>query len=154
MKTLLVYYSWTGNTRKLAQKITSKLKCDVEEIYEKNKRAGKIGFMLGGFQAVFGMKTDIEKPKKDPADYDLILIGGPVWAGRITPALRSYLAQTKNIKDYAYFCSKGGGEHDKAVGIVTELIGKKPKAVLAVKKSEVANADVSGFLEKLMPKSP
>jgi flavodoxin len=154
MKTLLVYYSWTGNTRKLAQKITSKLKCDVEEINEKKKRKGKIGFMLGGFQAVFGMKTKIDKPKKDPSKYDLVLLGSPVWSGRITPALRSYISETNGISNYAFFCSKGGGEHGKAIDIVAKLVGKKPKASLAVKKSDIAKADVSPFLKKLMAKSP
>jgi flavodoxin len=154
MKTLLVYYSWTGNTRKLAQKITSKLKCDVEEIYEKHKRKGKLDYMVGGFQAMVGMKSGIEKPKKNPSDYDLVLLGGPVWAGRIAPALRAYLSQSKVIGNYAFFMSKGGGEHGKAVEGVETLTGKKPIAILAVKESELSEADISGFLQSLKAKSP
>ena len=153
MRILLVYYSWTGNTRKLAQRITSRLKCDVEEIYEKEKRKGKMNYLVGGFQALFGMKSRIEKPKRNPSDYDLVLLGGPVWNGRITPAVRSYLSDVK-INDYACFFSTGRGGHEKSARMVAEIVGKKPKAILAVESNEIGNADISGFMERLKAKSP
>ena len=154
MKILLVYYSWTGNTRKLAQKITSKLKCDVEEIYEAGRRRGKLGFMIGGFQASLGMKSKIEKPKKSPADYDFVIIGGPVWADRISPAMRSYLSQCGKIGEYAIFMTKGGGDHTKALKNVEEIIGRGPASSLVVKEKDIAGADIRGFLDKIMAKSP
>jgi flavodoxin len=154
MKTLLVYYSWTGNTRKLAQKITSKLKCDVEEIYETKKRRGKLNYMIGGFQAVLGMKSSIEKPRKKPSEYDLVIIGTPVWAGRITPALRAYLSKAGTVPRYGLFMTKGGGDHSNAIKNMTGLAGGSPDAVLVVKESELPGADISGFLEKLKAKSP
>ncbi len=153
MKTLLVYYSWTGNTRKLAQKITSKLKCDVEEIYEKEKRKGKLNYVMGGFEALLGTKSRIEEPKRNPADYEMVLLGGPIWAGRITPALRAYLSKVK-INRYGLFLSMGGQDCSEAVKNVEEIIGKKPVSVLAVRQSEMANADIKPFLGKLKAKSP
>lgn len=153
MKTLLVYYSWTGNTRKLAQKITSKLKCDVEEIYEKGKRKGKLNYVIGGFEAMFGMKSRIEKPKRNPSEYDMVLLGGPVWAGRITPALRSYLSEVE-IKRYGLFLSMGGKDCSEAVKAVQKITGKKPVSVLAVRQSEMAGVDIKPFLAQLKAKSP
>lgn len=154
MKTLLVYYSWTGNTRKLAQKITSKLKCDVEEIYEKGKRKGKLNYMVGGFQAMLGMKSRIEKPKRNPSDYDLVLVGGPVWAGRITPAIRAYLSEAGEVKQYALFFSMGGEDFSEAVKNTAKIFGKEPIATLAVKESQMSKTDISPFLEKLKARGP
>ena len=154
MKILLVYYSWSGNTRKLAQKITSKVKCDVEEIYETGKRDKRWVFLTGGFEALFGGKSRIEKPKRNPSDYDFVLLGGPVWAGRISPAMRSYLFQCGKVGDYAVFMTEKGDDPSKALKDLKEMVGKEPAASLIVREKDIAGADIQGFLGKIMVKSP
>jgi flavodoxin len=47
-KILAVYCSRTGTTRKIANEISSKLDCDVEEIIDLKTRAGPIGYMAAG----------------------------------------------------------------------------------------------------------
>jgi multimeric flavodoxin WrbA len=31
--------------------------------------------------------------KKNPAGYDLVIFGSPIWAGNIAPAIRTYINQ-------------------------------------------------------------
>jgi flavodoxin len=95
MKSLVVYYSRSGNTRFVAEKISQKIGGDIEEIIDKKRRKGPLGFVIGGFDATRGRKTDIAEMKKSPRDYDLIVVGTPMWNKRITPAVRTYLEDNK-----------------------------------------------------------
>ena len=49
MKSLVVYYSRTGNTRFAAEKIAKNLNADLCEILDKKNRKGKFVFLTGGY---------------------------------------------------------------------------------------------------------
>lgn len=49
---LVVYYSRTGATRKVAEYITKQLGADMEEIIDMKKRSGIWGFLIGGRDAL------------------------------------------------------------------------------------------------------
>jgi flavodoxin len=91
MKTLVIYYTRTGNTRFLAETIAAELGADIEEVIDMKNRQGKLSFMSAGRDALQGKETEIAQTKRAPTDYDLIIIGQPVWAGSPTPAIRTYL---------------------------------------------------------------
>ena len=59
MKTLIVYYSRTGLTKKIATHISETLKADIDEIIDTKKRSGAIGYMSGGRDAMKGSLTNI-----------------------------------------------------------------------------------------------
>jgi hypothetical protein len=63
----------------------------MEEIIDQKNRSGPIGWLTAGKDARKGSETLIAPIKKNPANYDLIVIGTPNWASRITPAIRTYL---------------------------------------------------------------
>ena len=48
MKTIVVYYSRTGNTRKVAEELADTLKCDIEQIIDTQKRSDVLGFLRSG----------------------------------------------------------------------------------------------------------
>ena len=91
MKSLVVYYSRTGNAKFVAETIASELGSDIEEIVDLKKRAGKLGWLSGGKDSMQEKETQIAPTKMVPADYDLIVIGTPIWAWRPTPAVRTYI---------------------------------------------------------------
>jgi flavodoxin len=138
MKVLVTYYSRTASTKKLAEEIANCLKADIDEIIDKKKRSGPIGFLTGGRDAMKEKETEIEF-EKSPENYDLVVIGTPVWAGNVTPAVRAYLKKNK-FKKVAFFCTFGGSV-DKTFGEM-ELISKKPIATLGLKGSDVKNGKV------------
>ncbi|HUV55174.1 MAG TPA: hypothetical protein VMW03_08230 [Candidatus Krumholzibacteriaceae bacterium] len=61
MKTLVVYYTRTGNTRLVAQAIADRLGADAEEITEPNGRGGPIRFLQSAFESR-GKKTPTINP--------------------------------------------------------------------------------------------
>jgi len=93
MKTLVAYYTRTGNTKFMAETIAAELGVDIEEVVDLKKRQGKLGWLSAGKDAMSGKITEIAQTKKTPNDYDLVVIGQPVWAGNPTPAIRTYLSK-------------------------------------------------------------
>ena len=109
MKSLVVYYSRSGNARFVAQTIAAEVGADIEEVIDLKKRSGALGFFSGGSDARRGKETKIAPTTKSPADYDLIIVGTPVWAGRPTPAITTYLKKNDlSGKKVAVFLTQGG----------------------------------------------
>jgi flavodoxin len=109
LKSLVVYYSRTGNARFAAETIAAEIGADVEEVIDQKKRSGALGFIGGGFAARLGKETKIAPTTKSPASYDLIIVGTPVWAGRPSPAITTYLKKNDlSGKKVAVFFSQGG----------------------------------------------
>ena len=109
MKSLVVYYTRTGNARFVAETIAAEIGSDVEEVVDMKKRSGVLGYLSGGKDARQGKETQIAPSKKSPADYDLIIVGTPIWAARPTPAVTTYLKKNNlSGKKVAVFFTQGG----------------------------------------------
>ena len=124
-KVLVVYYSRTGHTQLVAEKLAMKFNADLERLIDKKKRTGPIGFLAAGKDAVAGKTTVIDLLKHNPRDYDIILIGGPSWFGNVTPAVRTFIMQNDlSGKKIGLFglCHLTGVEH--AVQEAADLISK------------------------------
>jgi flavodoxin len=93
MKSLIVYYTRTGKTKFVAEVIAAQLGADLEEVVDLRKRGGAIGWINGGKDASRKSLTEIAPAKKAPADYDLVVIGTPIWAWAPTPAIRTYISK-------------------------------------------------------------
>lgn len=148
---LIAYYSLTGRTERVAEEIVSKLKSDVEKIIDKKKRKGLFGFLFAGRDAFRERLTEIEKPSKDPSKYDLVILGTPVWAGNITPALRTYLNLFKgSFKKLAFFTTSGGRDYGKLSEKVANITGIKPMSYAGFSKKELHQKNRKIFDEKLV----
>jgi flavodoxin len=91
MKTLVIYYTRTGNTKFIAETIAAELGADMEQVIDLKNRQGKLSLLSAGRDAMSGKETEIAQTKRTPTDYDLIIIAQPVWAGSPTPAIRTYV---------------------------------------------------------------
>jgi flavodoxin len=154
MKILVAFYSRTGFTRKVCQELAQKLNADIEEIIDTKSRKGPIGWLYAGRDASRKMSTLIAQPQKDPAQYDLVVLGTPIWAWTLTPAVRSYLTQNKGkIKKAAFLCTMGSSGDVGAFTGMEELLGQKPVATMAIKTKQVAKnggtAEIELFTERL-----
>ncbi|MEM3432819.1 MAG: hypothetical protein QXP27_01440, partial [Candidatus Methanomethyliaceae archaeon] len=106
MKKLVVFYSRTGTTSLVAQKIAEKINGDLEEIKDAKNRAGIIGFLRSGYEGARRKLTIIAETKYDPAQYDLIVIGTPVWAGNMSSPIRTYIVKNREkFNKVAFFCT-------------------------------------------------
>jgi flavodoxin len=111
MKSLVAFYSLTGNTRLIAQTIAGAVNADMQEIRPiKGIPSRGFGrFLQGGRQAMLGIRTDLKPMERSAGDYDLVFLGTPVWAWRCAPPVRSFLATSVlRGKAVALFCCHGG----------------------------------------------
>jgi flavodoxin len=123
MKSLVVYYSRTGKTRFVAEKVASELKADIEEVVDLKSRSGRFGFLKAGYDATRGNETEIGKTQKSPSDFDLIVVGTPVWNSRPASAISTYLKRNDFAgKKVAVFCTNEGMGEEKAFDRTKALI--------------------------------
>ena len=154
MRVLIVYYSRTGTTKKVAEILKQKLNCDSEEIIDTKDRKGPMGYMLGGRDAMKEILTEIKPIEKNPADYDLVIIGTPDWASNMTPAIRTYItAQKDKLKKVAFLVTYSGSGLEKTLKRIGDLSGIQPTATLDFKTAEVAKNQteekINQFIAKL-----
>ena len=112
MKTCVAFYSLQDHTRQLAQAMADEIGGDLADVRlaKQPNVKGFMAFMWAGFSTLTNKTPALAALDLDLADYDLILIGTPVWAGTLVPALRSLLAQSDlSGKKVALFASCGGG---------------------------------------------
>ncbi|HIH88099.1 TPA: hypothetical protein HA344_02680 [Candidatus Bathyarchaeota archaeon] len=78
MKTLIVYYTRSGTTKKVADELKDLLSADIEEITEPSGRSGPLGWLRSGKESSDGTIPKINAPTKDPSAYDVVVVGTPV----------------------------------------------------------------------------
>jgi flavodoxin len=146
MKTLVVYYTRTGNSKFAAETIAAELGADMEEVVDLKNREGRLAFLSAGRDAMQGKLTEIEKTTENPLDYDLIVIAQPVWAGSPTPAIRTYLKKNDlSGKKVALFFSDGSYkavEKTKAILANLTLVGELALPAKEFKNREEAQKKI------------
>lgn len=141
IQTLVVYYSRTGYTKRIAEAVASKLDSDIERIRDMKDRSGFIGYMRSGWEALRGKTPIIKDPESDPSDYDIFIIGTPVWVQRPSSPVLTYLHRfSDNFKKTAYFCTLSGSGAEKTMSKM-EHRAKRPEATLSLTTNKVKDGD-------------
>jgi flavodoxin len=154
MNTLVVYYSRSGVTRKVAQALATALEAETEELIDTKKRRGTIGFASACIDAVKKHRVPIEPPKHDPGDFDLVVIGSPVWANTMCSAVRTYLTeQGSKINEYALFATTHTSGIPEQQTDIQAMLKKPPVETAGFRQKQVKRdehlAALNTFIEKL-----
>lgn len=160
MKSLVVYYSWGGNTEVTAKVLAKERGADLLKLEEYKERKKGIGFLTGCIQAIAGSKVKIKPINCNVDEYDTIFIGTPVWAGLNTPAINTFI-DTYNLKykRVYLFITMGDNKFDSPLNAISERMEKKgikvaDKFALQTKMKQVieveqAQSRVREWLEKV-----
>jgi len=111
-KTLVLYYSYEGHTKKVAEVIAKEISADIEGVKPikemKTKGFGK--FLWGGSQVVMKKKPELKPLNVNPDDYDIVFVGTPVWAFTYAPPVKTILETgiLKNKKVAFFYTHEGG----------------------------------------------
>ena len=107
MKRLVIYYSYTGNTKKIALMIKNKLNCDILELEPKVPFSNDYDEVVGEYQnnSINNKVVEIKDINLNISEYDEIIIGTPVWWYTMCPVITTFLKQydltNKTIYPYA-----------------------------------------------------
>lgn len=146
---LVVYYSRTGHTRQIAEAIAAKCSANLEAIHDVSSRLGFLGYWRSGREAWREQTTEIRQVEKDPAAFDLVVIGTPVWAGRMSSPIRTYITEQRSrFKRIAVFCTLGGAGGEKTLARMAELCEQAPVAKLIVTERELKSGAFRAMADK------
>jgi len=112
-KILIVYYSLTGNTQFIAETLRDTIEADILELKPIKELKANSGtrFMWGGYQSTMKKKPELMEFDINPLEYDLLILGTPVWAWNISPPMRSFLSKfdLTGKKVALWMCHAGDG---------------------------------------------
>lgn len=150
MKSLIAYYSRTDITRKLAEDIAETLGADIEEITTTEKYTGKIGYARAGKHAISEKIVETGKQKHDPANYDVVYLGTPVWAGKSSTPLISYIKNNEGrFREVRFFATAGSSGFDSTFKQLEDY-AKTPQKTLALTTKEVKKETYKDKLDEFV----
>lgn len=127
-KTLVIYYSWSGNTRAMAEAIAKELKADIYEIrpITPYPEAYNATVDLAREQLRQNARPAIQKDVPDLSQYSTILLGTPNWWSHVAMPVFTFMDQNDlSGKVVLPFVSHGGGGMS---GCEHDIRNKYPKA--------------------------
>ena len=107
---LCMYYSRTGNTRATITEMAEALGAEVVELRDDVERRGFFGWLRSGMDAMSRTVQPVApfETEKALSQYRLVILGTPVWAGRCSAVMRSFLKKYgKKLPAAAYVLLRG-----------------------------------------------
>lgn len=111
-KSLVLYYSWSGNTRKIAELIARKTGTDLRELQPENAYPQNYDDVLNqAKREIQGKWYPALRPlNMDWDTYETVYLGTPNWWSTMAPPVASFLNEVMPTeKSIAPFCTHGGG---------------------------------------------
>ncbi|SMC45564.1 flavodoxin [Sporomusa malonica] len=110
-KALVVYFSYTGNTRILAEQIRQNVGGDIFELQPATPYSTDYATVekQGKQEVESGYKPPLKAKVENLASYDVIFVGTPIWWYTIAPPVATFLAESDLAgKTIIPFCTHGG----------------------------------------------
>jgi len=108
VKALVVYTSVSGNTKLIAEEVASELGARLVGINSSARiRTDRMALSWGDEKALRSLPLDIAGA--DPKEYDLIVLGTPIWVWSPSPIIHAFVLQNPlKDKDIALFTTSEG----------------------------------------------
>ncbi len=122
MKTLVLFYSYSGHTKRLADELAAKEACDIAQITDV-RRPGKLkAYSAGCLAAIKGKAWSIQPLSADFSNYDRLILLSPVWAGNPPPAVNAAIELFPAGKSVEVKMISGSGKcgcEERLSGVIT-----------------------------------
>lgn len=135
---LVVFFSRTGTTRRVAEGIARACDAELEELREPHSRRGPWGWLRSGYEGTYRKATEPLPLEHDPTSYDLVFVGSPTWNKSLSSPVRGFLQRYgARLPSAALFATcQGQGARD-VIAQMAELLPTQPLAELALRESDV-----------------
>lgn len=151
---LIVHYTFGGNTAGLARSLAAALgeaNADVEQILEPVPRRGLAGGLRAGIGAMLRRASPILMPMRRPSSYDVVMLGSPIWMGRVATPVREFLrTQPFGHARLGLFTTSAGPVGLAALREVEALAGRPVASRLHLVTRQAPETErIRAFLEPL-----
>lgn len=126
MKTAVIYYSRSGVTKKIADKIAAKFSVDVYPVEPEKAYGNYLSAVIRVGGENMRKKTPALKTKvADFSAYDVVFIGFPVWYGTVPSFLQEYIRKANLAgKRVIPFATAGANGKESSLETVKKLLPK------------------------------
>jgi flavodoxin len=109
MKSLVIYYSYSGHSKALAEQTAKKEAAAIVEVKDAQRPNIFKTFTLGCFNALLGKSWPIQPLDADLKSYKRIIVCSPIWAGNVPPAVNALIESLPGGKSVAFKLTSGSG---------------------------------------------
>ena len=147
-KILVVAYSYTGTSRRLAQLLVAQQHWTLGEVRDARPRSGAAGTWRCLLDSLFRRRTEIRYDGPNPGEFDAVVLVSPIWVYRLAGPMRSFVAaQRASLRDVAMISVMGGSGAPNAVEEVHRLIGRPSLMNAAFNTREVEDGSCATRLQ-------
>ncbi len=124
MKTIILYYTLGGSSKKEAERLSAARGADICHVLEVKKRSLIAAFIPGALYAMKRKASAIQPLGVDLNAYDTIVLVAPIWANFPAPAFNAVVKLLPKGKEAELFFCSGGGDSQKSKAGTIELLKK------------------------------
>lgn len=151
-KVLVIFFSRTGTTRRLAEHIARATSGDLEELREERSRAGLLGWLRSGYEGTYRRSANVLPIQRYLRDYDLIFVGSPTWNRGLASPVRGFLEEhAGELAGVALFATCKGEGATEVNAQMAAILTRPPLATLAMLEGVVKKGpavEVGEFTEQ------
>lgn len=150
MKRLFIYYSLNGNGDIVANYLKDK-NIDIRKVIIKDRmpKSFALQILMGGFLAGISYKAKLDNFDSDISNYDEIIIGSPVWNGRLSCPINTVLDEINlESKKITFILYSGSGTAFKAEKIISEKY--KNANIIMLKEPKKNEKEMESVLDTII----
>lgn len=137
-KVLVVCYSYTGISHKLARLLCRQQNWPMGEVSEFNPRGGLSGLWKCLADSWLRRTPAIRYVGPATADFDVVVLVSPIWAFRLAGPMRSFVTERLGqFPDVAVACVRGSRGGLGAVAEIAKILGRNPILSAAFNQRDV-----------------
>lgn len=149
-RTLIVYYSRSGTTGRIARQLAHQLAADIDEIRVESNRMSAGGYLRCLLEAIAKGLPSMQT-RHDPRDYDRVIIGTPVWAGTVASPVRSYLClHHGKLPKLSFFATMGGRGAEAVLAEMKLLCAAEDAPCFFATQAEVERDGARGKIDEFV----
>ncbi len=156
MAELVVFYSLTGKSRRVAEWLATGLNAEIEEIVERRPRDLALrGAWRSSLNSLLRRRPPIKPMNHREAIFDRVILVCPIWGGRVAAPARTWLAEYgRGAKTLGLALqSSDGVSHSGVLSEFKAMIGRSAKPLLTVSEedfgSNTAEQKVADFVRSI-----
>ncbi len=149
MRTAIIIYSLTGNTRRVADAIARRLAAEVSVVVAPQVRPGNFSIFRWGMAAWLGLPTPVSLNGPGAAGFDAVVLAAPVWAGRLAVPMRAWLQLRPALPARVGLILTGGAPSQSARPFAdfARFAGAVPRAQLYLSEKAIASGKIDVEVE-------
>ena len=148
MKTLIIYYSHSGNNQELAKRLALGLGADLRRITEPRRRSSMRLFI----DMLFSLTPRINPLQVHFSHYDHVILMAPIWDYRIANPMKTYLKKYgKDLQDYSFLtlCIGQEGQNELIQQQLEKWTGQAPRHFLEFRIKDLLPVKAREQLSKI-----